>query len=209
MAANSAISLSVARVLEDQRDSQNRYIDMQLAIECHETGERLVTLGGVWDKREKRYVGCAETEHVIRIQPAQIKAARWLCAWFRRYAQAQARKAAGDDDAAVWRGFGRAYSVLFYGGRRAGKSHLACVALVMFAVMRPCTLCWAVSPTEEQTEELRAAIASLLPARWHRYRKEEMTFTLANRARIRQRSGFNDENLKAGGLVLTGMGKRG
>ena len=204
MAASSAIALSVAKCIEVERGSESRFIELQLGLEDLETGERLITLGGIWDKRERRYVGNTRAgETVIRVQPAQIEAARWLCEWFRRFAEYQEGKCAGDADAdAVWRDFGRVFSVLFHGGRRAGKSHLACAALVMYAIMVPGSLCWAVSPREKETEELRTALVRMLPGKWYRYVKEDLTFTLANRSRITLRSGYKADNLKAGGLGM-------
>ena len=204
MAASSAIALSVAKCVEHEHDSESRFFEMQLALEELETGERLITLGGVWDKRERRYVGNAsQGEKVVQVQPAQLEAAQWLCEWFCRYAEYQERKAENPAEAdEAWRGFGRVFSALFYGGRRAGKSHLACVALVMYAIMVPGSLCWAVSPREKETEELREAFTRLLPTLWYRYVKEDLTFTLVNRSRITLRSGYKSDNLKAGGLGM-------
>ena len=198
----SAFNQSIVRLRDRERLSESRHVDMQLGLASYDTGERLLTVGGVWDRGDKRYIGPAETEHVIAIQPAQIEAARWLCEWFRRYALGRRLKAQGRDASEVWLEFQRVWSVLFHGGRRGGKSHLACVALVTFAVAVPGTTCWAVSPTEEKTEELRAAIASLLPGSWYRYLKDDLTFRLDNWSRIVQRSGHKSENLKAGGVGL-------
>lgn len=198
MAADSLMALSLARLEESRRESASRYVDMQLTWICYESGERLLTVGGVWDRREKRYTGPAKSEVRVTIQPAQLEAASWLAAWFRRYS---AWLADGRDPTA-WKGFERVWSALFHGGRRGGKSHLACVALATFAVMVPGSLSWAVSPTEEKTEELRAALSKLLPRSWYRYVKDRLTFTLGNHARIVQQSGFKADNLKAGGVGL-------
>lgn len=194
----SVFKRSVASLTQDERRHGERFVDMQLAMTSWETGQRLLTVGGIWDKRAKRYVGNAPTEHTIALQPAQMDAAPWLCEWFARFAAS--RHAA--EPAAAWADFDRAWSVLFHGGRRGGKSHLACVALAAFAVMVPGTTCWAVSPTEERTEELRAAIASVLPRAWYRYSKDKLVFRLVNHAQIIQRSGHKAENLKAGGVGL-------
>lgn len=202
MASKSAISQSIARLREQDQENAARFIDLQLALEDLATTKRLITIGGAWDRFDKRYTGAAATEHVVRIQPAQVAAARWLCDWLARYADANARRAAGQDPAAAWHDVQRVWSVLFHGGRRGGKSHMACAALAAFAVMVPGTVCWAVSPTEEKTEELRTALAKLLPGAWYTYVKDARTFTLANWSSIVLRSGYKAENLKAGGIGM-------
>ena len=192
MPTSSVLALTIARLLEQQADSATRFVDLELSLlfrpeKDSNRGEYLVTVGGIWDKRTRQYIGPADTGMVIELQPAQINAARWLCDWFICYHT-------GD-----WTGFRRVWSALFHGGRRGGKSNLACTALVVFALLRPGARIFAVSPTIRETDELLMALRAILPASWYRYRgepKNELTF--ANGSRIKLESGYKPGKLKQG-----------
>lgn len=192
MPTNSVLALSIAHLLEQQADSATRYIDLELSLLYRperdaKHGEYLVTVGGTWDKRERRYVHTSDTGRVIELQPAQVAAARWLCRWFVCYKTGN------------WRGFRRVWSALFHGGRRGGKSNLACVALVVFGILCPGSRIFAVSPTIKETDELLVALRALLPCHWYRYRGEPKNeLTLVNASRIKFESGFKPGKLKQG-----------
>ena len=192
MSRNSVLALTIARLLEQEADSATRYVGLELALlyrpeKDSPRGEYLVTVGGTWDKRERRYIGPSETGMVIELQPAQINAARWLCDWFTCYKT-------GD-----WTGFRRVWSALFHGGRRGGKSNLACTALVVFAVLCPGSRIFAVSPTIRETDELLMALRDMMPTHWYRFRGEPKNeLTLANGSRIKLESGFKPGKLKQG-----------
>lgn len=202
MTAMTGLKLSVAKCVEHEHSRGVRFVDLQLGLACHETGDRLLSVGGRWDKAEKRYTAGAEFERLVHIQAAQIEAAQWLCDWIVRYEEARTAKAARQPTDRIWQDFGPVYSALFHGGRRAGKSHLACLALVLYALVVPGSVCWAVSPREKETEELRAALAKLMPRSWYRYLKDDLTFYLVNGSQITLRSGYKSGNLKAGGLGM-------
>jgi len=213
----SAIKQSVETLLEAEGDDNRRHVDMAVSfrlcdVELDENGrarwrkeadEELIEIGGRWDRREKRWSGAANRVRVIRVHRGQEDAARWLAEWFRRAAQGPK----GPHWEAPMRhapsvAFRRVWSLLLLGGRRGGKSHLACVALVMFAVMTPRARVWAISPTQEETDELEQALRSLMPRRWYKYRGggagKPLQFRLANGARIMCLSGHKPRSLKRG-----------
>lgn len=152
--------------------------------------EELIRLGGCWDTSKKRWAGAAKTGRIIRVHRGQEAAARWLAQWFRG-------KLTGR-----WGTFRKVYSALFNGGRRSGKSHLAVVALLLYAVAFPGATTWGISPTQEETDELVEALRSMVPVEWYRWRGagagKVSSATLHNGARIMFLSGHKARTLKRG-----------
>jgi len=197
MGRPSATALGVARLLEQEAESGVRFVDMRIALLIG--GEPLLTVGGRWDRRIKQYIPGARDARVLRVHAGQEAAARWLADW-------TTRRRSGD-----WTGFQRVWSALFVGGRRGGKTHLGCSALAVFAVMLPGTLVWAVSPTQEETDELDRELRAVLPRAWYRHRAApKHEFKLANGSTIRLLSGFKPHTLKRGRVdfVLYNEGQR-
>ena len=211
-----ALEQSVETLLEAEREDNRRHVDLAVSLRlcdveegdgrpCWKSGtdEELIELGGRWDRRTKRWAGDARRVRVIRIHRGQEDAARWLAEWF-------SRAALGPKGKPWVAPLGEAPTVAFLsewwrlvlGGRRGGKSHLSCVALVMFAVMTPRARVWAISPTQEETDELEQALRSLMPRRWYRFRGggagKPLQFRLANGARILCLSGHKPRSLKRG-----------
>lgn len=181
-----AISVRVADVARDARGRTD--FDPKTDVE-------LLKIGGRWDRRRKRWAqGAAGKLLVLRFHRGQEAAARWFCDWLRRFV-------AND-----WTSYRRAWSVLLIGGRRSGKTHLACAALVLFATLNPKALIWAISPTLETGDELDENLKSLLPRGWY-VRKQaktgrSTTFRLANGSRILLKSAVKPQRLKAGRVDL-------
>jgi hypothetical protein len=186
------------------------------AVERDETGrprwrtddeEEVLRVGGRWDRVQRRWVGDVGQVAVIRITRggAQEKGARWLAGWFRAHVGGDWTTHQRWDDKArkmvrsVW-------SVLLSGGRRSGKSHLACAALAIFATLYPESIVWAVSPTQDETAELEKALRKMLPAAWYRYRGagsgKVSTFTLLHGGQILLLSGFKPRGLRRGRVDL-------
>lgn len=203
--SSGALAKAVATLLEHKSEESRRYADLCVSLRLCDvdpesqkwiksTDEELIRVGGRWDMRTKRWVGDAKKLVVIRVHRGQEKSARWLAEWFRR----RARGPRGPQ----WKDFRRVWSALLLGGRRGGKSHLACVALVMFAAMVPSSRVWAISPTQEETDELEQAIKLLMPRRWYRFRGggagKPLQFRLSNGARIMCLSGHKPRALKRG-----------
>lgn len=192
-----AISLRVCDV--DRSGPEPRYRP--------ESDEELCEVGGRWDRRLKRWAGLAQSVQIVRVPRGsdQEQPARWLAEWFRR----RARGIVGDhwDEPSMIPGptpveFRRVWTLMLVGGRRGGKSHLAVVSLVMFAVLSPRAQIWAISPTQEETDELEQAARSLMPLRWFvettGRTAKVLTFRFYNGTRIRFLSGHKPRNLKRG-----------
>jgi hypothetical protein len=213
MATMGRMARAVALLMEHEGKGSGRYIDMAVSfrvadVETLEDGtkrwkpgsdEELICVGGQWDRKRKRYVGRASRAVIIRVHRGQEAAARWLARWLRC-------RITGD-----WSGFKRLWSVLLIGGRRSGKSHIACIALVLYVVAFPRSngkpsLVWTVSPTQETSDELEQALRSLLPREWYTFtglgNGKASLFKLANHARLIMLSGHKPRGLKRGRVDL-------
>ena len=211
-----ALERSVETLLEAESEDNRRHVDLAVSLRlCDveedengrarwrtETDEELIEIGGRWDRREKRWSGDARRVRVIRVHHGQEQAARWLAEWFARAAIGPKGKHWETPMKHTSVAFRRVWSLLLLGGRRGGKSHLSCVALVMFAVLTPRARVWAISPTQEETDELEQALRGLMPRRWYRFRGggagKPLQFRLANGARILCLSGHKPRSLKRG-----------
>ncbi len=91
---------------------------------------------------------------------------------------------------------------MLVGGRRGGNTHLAVVALVMMMVAVPKSIVWAISPTQEETDELEQAAREILPSSWFTSRVagagKSLQFKLANGSRLLFLSGHKPRSLKRG-----------
>ena len=161
------------------------------------TDTELLRVRGCYDRKRKRWAAGRRLDPkrlVIRFHRGQEAAARWFCEWLRRYHR-------GD-----WTDYKRAWSVLLIGGRRSGKTHLACAVLVLFAAMNERAILWAISPTLETGDELDEGLRLQLPRGWFTRRQAKTgrstTYTLANGSRILLKSGVKPERLKAGRVDL-------
>lgn len=160
------------------------------------TDEHLLRIAGCWDRRRKRWVKGVKISGllILRFHRGQEAAARWLADWMRRWQR-------GD-----WEGCVRVFVALLIGGRRSGKTHLACAIMIAFAVLSPGAREWAISPTLETGEELDANFCDLIPRRWYKRRQAKTgratTFRFRNGSAIFLRSAVKPERLKAGRVDL-------
>lgn len=177
----------------------SRHVDLHCTLSVNEFdaernpiaagAEILIEVGGLWDRRHKRYHGEADHTFAMAMHRGQAEAARWLAEWLRRK---QTGDHAGADQ--VW-------SALFVGGRRSGKSHLAGAAVILHSVMVPGSIAWAISPTLETGAELDTLFRSLMPRGWYQRRELQSggtSFKLVNGSRISLRSGHKAAGIKAG-----------
>ena len=186
----SAMAEALSRILEAE-DTGERFVDLAIQIRTVETGEELLKVGGRWDRRLKRYSGPPSEARLLSVHQGQLAAAEWFCEWLRR-------KSSGD-----WSGFRRAYSLLLVGGRRGGKTHLAVLSLVIYAVASPGSFVAAISPTQAETLELERALREIMPRAWFRFRAEpHFDFRLRNGSVIRLLSGHKPSSLKRGRVDL-------
>lgn len=207
--ARGSLAAAVATLIEFEDEGggegeSRRFVDMSVSLRLCDvvdrkpvagSDEELIDLGGRWDRRAKKWSDDpAEFNRVIRLHRGQEAGARWLSDWFRRR-QRGAKFVWGPDELRIW-------SLLLLGGRRGGKSHLSCVALVLFAVAFPGARVWAISPTQDETDELEAAIKTIAPREWYRFRGggagKPLQFRFANGARIMCLSGHKPGSLKRG-----------
>jgi hypothetical protein len=206
-----ALARAVAVLLEDEQESKTRFVDLCVSLRVCDvdavtkewiksSDEELIRLGGCWDKRRKRWSTKRRVHQVcvVRVHRGQEAAARELAAWF------ALRRQGGRGP--QWVGWWRYWTLLLIGGRRGGKTHLAIIALVLFAVMEPKCRAWAISPTLERGDELEQGLRQLFPRRWYRYRGggagKPSQFRLPNGARILCLSGHKGSSLKAGRVDL-------
>lgn len=200
-----------AEVLADAAvGARDRYLDMAIswrvcAVERDERGrphwvegddEEILQAGGRWDRLRRRWDGDAQTVVVMRIVRGggQEAAARWFAQWFRCHLTGN------------WQDFKRAWSALLLGGRRSGKSHLACGVLVTYAILYPGSQVWAVSPAQQETTELETVMRRLLPASWYKYRGggsgKSVTMTLVHGSVLLLLSGYKPSSLRRGDVDL-------
>lgn len=215
--SRNVLAQSVAILLEDEQAESRVRVDLVVSLRvCDvditgtepkfvpDTDEELLEVGGVWDRREKRWLDDrSETLLVIRIPRGseQEPAARWLAEWMRRAGQGSRGP--------HWDDFERVWTLLLEGGRRGGKSYLAVVALVMFMVMVAHGLVWAISPTQDETDELEQALRSIIPTDWYTARGgggggagRALQLKLANGSRLLCLSGHKSRTLKRGRVDL-------
>ncbi len=200
--------MGMAKLLEREEVSESRFVPMQLRIEGPE-GEELMTVGGLWDRAERRYAGPADTEVVMRLTRAQAKAGKWLADWFSRHAEVRRLRAEGESadralDLAWADELVPILTALFHGGRRGGKSHLAMVAIAIMALLVPGARMVAVSPQQKDTRELRKILEEQLwPSPWRTWRdKPEYIYTLVNGSTLELITGRRRE-LKIGPVSLS------
>ncbi len=215
MAVASVTALSLEKLYRARQEGKRgRYVDLQLGVEYQ--GQRLLTVGGRWDKEAHEFcpevwdadeecpVSPAETEHVIELHKGQVAAMRWFCDWFRRYCVYRSRKEAGlpvHGMANPWREFKRVTHVLLHGGRRGGKTYMALVWLAVFAIHFPGSIAWCLSPIERRTKELvRALTTRILLADW--YTPRGLCFTLVNGTDIDLQTASKTEAIRSGGTDI-------
>ena len=187
---------SLRTVSESIRREQDRYIDLRVDLTAqdargnlHPGSERILTVGGRWDRAIKRHAGNAERGKVLGLHPGQLEAARWITQWF-------AAKARGVE---VREGGRPIFSALLHGGRRAGKTDLAAKAGVAYSVFRPGSFVWLISENIPKTEELEADVRKWLPFDWYEYRGSPWhQFILPNGSLIWLRSAHDPDALKRG-----------
>ncbi len=214
MPSASALAQAVAILLEDEQAESQVTVDLCISLRvCDvdttgtkpryrpETDEELLEIGGTWNRRDRQWEEYeSATLHIARVPRGgeQEPAARWFAEWMRRAAIGQR--------GAHWDDFARAWTLLLEGGRRGGKSWLSCFACVAFAVTVPNALVWAVSPTQDETDELEQAIRALMPGDWFTFRGggagRPLQFKLANGSRILCLSGHKPRSLKRGRVDL-------
>ena len=228
--ARLGIGRSVALLLEEREEDathSERYVDLALAVVVADvddsgteprwldgTDEELAELGGRWDRQEKRWADTPHTRRaVVRIPRGsdQEQPARWICEWFRRWGHGgkgdhwhqRGTMLSGRAEAIEFR---RAWTLMLIGGRRAGKTTLSMLALLMMAVAFPGARAYAISPTQAETDELEQELVRMTPRAWARAHSQgagkSLQYRFANGARVIFISGHKPRGLKRGRMDI-------
>ena len=152
----------------------------------------IMDAGGRWDRRDERYVGDGKNCLFLHFQPAQYEAAHWFAGWLRAYIAGGQRPPA----------YHRVWTMLNVGGRRGGKTDFAVKAQLALCAARADSMCWAASPTEDETIELHDVFSKIIPEEWAEYRETKLRWYFANGSVIEYRSGFKPKALRRGRVDL-------
>lgn len=171
----------------------DRYQDIAIAWRRRATGEILLSVGGRWDRVERRYSGPATDVKVIDLIESQVEAARILTRWI---TEAQAGRPSD------FRG------LFLHGDRRSGKRTLGGVAMLTLLVAFPLTAGWHVypytCPIETAREEFDRLIRQNLPAPWYRYVEGDRRYELVTGSTLTHLADVDPRLLKGrrAGFVL-------
>lgn len=170
-----------------------RYVDMRLDLVAEDTGEIVLSVGGRWDRAEKRYVGPARTRRVLRLHPGQLEAARWFARWI-------AARQRGEHLVEHGR---PVFTLGLVGGRRGGKSVLGFWAVLVYAVAFPGAIGWIVVPIFPDVAEVEREVFEQVPRAWYGYRENE--WRLVNGSVLRVVSSHDPQDLKRGRVDVVVM----
>ncbi len=207
MARPAGVETAIEQTLADE----DVKIDVRMVFV--DRGEILLSVGGVWDRAEspafveaglEPYVGDAKTGSVIEIHPGQRSAVEWFARWLAAHAVRRVNPPpfSLDDlnsDTVIDWDPDHAYSALFAGGRRSGKSWIAVPFGVAYAVAFPKAIVWLVAPaaTEDKLDELRRYFIESTPAEWID-RETVDGWDLINGSRVMLKGAYAADGLKAG-----------
>ena len=211
--SRSALARSVAILLEEEQEESTALVELHFALVVSNVDtsgpepkyfegaaaadEELIRVGGVWDRRRKRWSD-QEPKSVVLLRiprgSEQEPAARWAAEWLKR--RAAGRRGVHWDD------FRRVWTWLLEGGRAGGKSFMAVDLVALYMAMMPRALCWAISPTQEETDELEQAFREAVPSHLFTFRGggagKPLQFRMANGSRLLCLSGHKPRSLKRG-----------
>jgi hypothetical protein len=215
MGRSNATDEAIERLRREEATGEGRVVDMRIDFEFE--GEIMLTAGGVWDRRESpafdEYVDQAESGVVVRLHPGQKRAVEWFAAWLEAHRDRRATPPPlpefdleafeVDTDAS------HAYSALFAGGRRAGKTWIAVAFAVAYAIMYPRAIVWIASPSDEKHDEIRRYLQDTIAECWLD-RQVLFEYDFINGSSIALKSAHDPELLKEGKahLVILNEGQR-
>lgn len=175
--------------LEGASDEASRYVDICLTVRRRETGENLLTVGGRWDRQERKYVGPAKRHHVVFANESQVELVQALKEWLTKRIKGEDREI-----------------IQFAGVKRGGgKTHWFVIALAIIAIALPGAVTWAVSPTHTRRDEIERIFKSQIPRRlgwWFWNGQPSFRFTYLTGSILRLLSGEIPETVKQGGAEM-------
>lgn len=167
----------------------DRFVDLRIRMtEAGAGGATILDVGGRWDRSAVTWAGDGDSEIVWRLQPAQYEAAWWFRDWFNAH-MADERLAGPDGDV---------YTLLFLGGRGAGKSDLGVRLGAILGTAIQGSWIWFSAPTDERHYELQQYLRTIIPSSWYHERASQGFFHLWNRTDLRLLSGWDPARLKQG-----------
>lgn len=236
MATGRSLNDLIERRERELTDEGDRFVEMALGIAL--PGQpAMLRAGGRWDRREKKFVARAELGMggaAVFVHKGQVTAVQWFALWIAAHAARRggeivspaARDAMSDEERIAHdaRIEGRlaeanaitidtdpahAYAALFAGGRRAGKSWIAVVLAIAYALDFPGSIIWLVSPTDTADDELIRYVQARVPREWID-RETGAGWELCNGSQLLLLSAYNPEGLKRGEahLVVLNEGQR-
>jgi hypothetical protein len=168
-------------------------VDMRIDIDFG--GETLLTVGGRWDRRLGEFDGEAESGIVIEPHPGQIPTVMWFKSWLAVHAGRRDHPPKLDNDALAQLEEGivdptEAYSALFAGGRRGGKTWIGALICAAYAVHFPDAIVWVVNPNDQKHDEVRRYISALLAPDWVSRETHAEGWELVNGSAIMLKSAY-------------------
>lgn len=175
--------------LEGASDEATRFADVCIAIRRRSTGEDLFSVGGKWDRVERKYVGKADRKHVILINESQLELAEALKSWLGKRIRGEDREI-----------------IQFAGVKRGGgKTHWFVIAMAVVGVALPGAVIWNVNPTHSRRDEVERIFRAQIPRRlgwWFWRGQPDYRFTWLTGSVIRLLSGEMPESVKQGGAEV-------
>ena len=189
---------------------------VQLRIDFELDGVTVLQVGGVWDRRLDDFdENIAPTERaVISMHAGQLRAVEWFADWLIAHIERRDTPPPFDpDDPAILEiddDPAHAYSALFAGARRGGKTWIAVALCVAYAIQFPGSIVWLVSPADTKHDEIRRYVMGCVPAEWLDRETYADGWELCNGSRLMLKSGYDPDALKEGkaDLVLLNEGQK-
>ncbi len=203
---------SVRQLVDEQwsrRDdiaTRTQIVDMQLAVflttGCRvrdeevlrdEAAEPSMRVGGRWDRARQEYSDEPATSEVrIMLQPAQLEGWEYLAEWLENHCRIRDLVSDGhswQEAVKLVCGLAAWYRILFSGGRRGGKTHLATVLTGLFCLACPGVHVVILSPVQKLTDEMRELLMDeLLATEWRDWSETEKEIRFENGSRISLRT---------------------
>lgn len=221
---------AIERLRREKDAGGARYVDLRLDFElpcasCEHckakprredlctSAQRVFHVGGRWDRRLADYDGTPSARVVVRMHKGQVRAAEWFKQWLDAHADRRVSPPAFDFEGDL-EAFeldsepSHAYSAMFAGGRRGGKTWIAVACAVVYAVMYPGAIVWIVSPNDQKHSEVRRYMKVCVADEWLD-RQTSFEYDLCNGSQILLKGAHDPDLLKEGkaNLIILNEGQ--
>lgn len=179
------------RQLDEHASEEGSAVDMRMDFE--HAGRVYLSVGGMWSRKSEAFIGEAKTGVVVRFHPGQRLGVEWFARWLAVHARRRDNPNPDfDANAEVETDPDEAFSAMFAGGRRSGKTWIAAAICAAYAVAFPGAIVWAVSPSrgrdDTKANEIRRYMAKLLAPQWIRRQTVATGWELINGSSIMLKS---------------------